>query len=209
MVGNQILFSYEVYDRATKSYKHHKIYLPRKLVVDKEFLYFLGLFFGDGTGHPRVGVVNKEFELIRAAYDFIAKIMPNSKISLDLHTNRKFNEELFKDRLKTLQTIFGFLSVDTGFYSPKFEKIMHISGEKGRKNRFGLFLKKLSDTRPARLFSTEFRMSVGRILYKPFSTRIDYPELDAGIREQLMNYLKEDIKRFRENTAKDFDYWSV
>jgi hypothetical protein len=118
-------------------------------------------------------------------------------------------EDLYRHRRRTLQEIFKFLEVDETFYSSKFRNIKHQSNLKGRKNRIGLFLKWLSETNMAKIFSTDVRMTVGRFLYLPFSSQIEYPVLNQTLRAKLVQYLKDDIDRLRKLTGRDFKDWSV
>jgi len=118
-------------------------------------------------------------------------------------------EDLYNHRLETLQKIFRFLDVDKDFYSPKFQIKKHDSNEKGRKNRIGLFLKRMSKTNFAKMFSTDMRMNIGRILYKPFSTRVERPVLNDKVKDKLVDYLKDDINKLRGLTGFDFETWSL
>lgn len=118
-------------------------------------------------------------------------------------------EDLYNHRQLTLQKIFRFLDVDDNFYSPKFLNIKHKSIEKGCKNRIGLILKWLSEASIAKIFSTDVRMNIGRVLYLPFSTKIERPVLGEKLRGKLVDYLREDINRLREYTGCDFGTWCV
>ena len=118
-------------------------------------------------------------------------------------------EDLYNQRIQTLQKIFRFLDVDEDFYSPRFQIIKHDSKEKGRKNRIGLFLKRMSETNFAKIFSTDMRMNIGKILYIPFSTKFERPLLTDEIKDKLVKHLKDDINQLREYTGSDFDSWSV
>lgn len=118
-------------------------------------------------------------------------------------------EDLHRYRQATLQKIFRFLEVDETFYSPKFSEIKHKSAQKRRKNRIGRFLKHLSETNAAKIFSTDLRMKVGRILYLPFSAKIKRPVPDEKLRAKLADYLRDDIRRLREYSDCDFKDWSV
>ena len=118
-------------------------------------------------------------------------------------------EDLHSQRRLTLQEIFKFLNVDETFHSQKFFDIKHRSVDKGRKNRIGLLLKWLSEMNIAKIFSTDVRMEIGRVLYLPFSTEIERPILDESVQEKLIECLKDDIDRLREYTGRDFEGWCV
>ena len=84
-----------------------------------------------------------------------------------------------------------------------------MSSSKGRKNRVGLMLKWLSDTQIAKVFSTDFRMRMGRLLYTPFSKNIERPELSQATKESLMDYLEEDVVKLENLTGLDLSPWRV
>jgi hypothetical protein len=118
-------------------------------------------------------------------------------------------EDLYSRRVETLQKIFRFLNVDETFCSDKFSVLKHTSSEKRRKDRFGLFLKRLSKMDFARIFSTETRMQLGKLLYLPFSSGIERPALDESLRAEIIDYVREDTNRLREYTGYDFGAWCV
>jgi hypothetical protein len=118
-------------------------------------------------------------------------------------------EELYRERIETLNKIFRFLNVEEGFYSDEFWIIKHSSKEKGRKNLVGLFFKSLSETGLAKLFSTDIRMGVGRLIYPPFSKRIEKPHLTANLKAKIQAYLREDISQFRTISGRRYSDWSL
>jgi Sulfotransferase domain len=118
-------------------------------------------------------------------------------------------EDLFRHRQSALQKAFRFLDVDEKYSSEKFSMIRHASEEKGRKNRIGLMLKRLSETKPAKLFSTHTRMNIGRLLYLPFSTRLKRPVLSGDLKKELIACLKDDVDRLRKLTGRRFKNWCV
>jgi len=118
-------------------------------------------------------------------------------------------EDLFHRRRQTLQEIFGFLNVDETFYSRKFFNVKHKTIEKRRKNQIGFFLKRLSETNMAKIFSADLRRNIGKIVYFPFSTNIEKPVLGNGLRQELVDYLQDDMNRLRQYTGRVFDGWCV
>ena len=116
-------------------------------------------------------------------------------------------EDLYNNRPQTLQKVFGFLGVDETFYSPKFSNIRHKSIGKRRKNRIGLLLKRLSETNAAKMFLVETRRKVGRVLYLPFSSKIERPKLDENLQGKLIDYLSDDINCLKQFTGCDFKNW--
>ena len=118
-------------------------------------------------------------------------------------------EDLHKDPDKAMAGIFRFLDVDDGFSSPEFSVVRHKSSDKGKKNRAGRLLKRLSNTKAARLVPTDTRMRLGSLLYKPFSKKMERPEIDPKIRQDLQAYLEEDIAKLEDQTGLDLGHWRV
>ena len=116
-------------------------------------------------------------------------------------------ESLRENPGRLMGEIFRFLGVDDGFTSPQFSMVRHKSSQKGKKNRAGLMLKWLSNTRAAKIFSTDFRMRMGRILYKPFSRKIERPVLGQPVRQELLDYLEDDIAGLEAHTGLDLGHW--
>lgn len=118
-------------------------------------------------------------------------------------------EDLRGQPQRVLQGIFEFLDVDPRFSSPGFLDIRHGSDAKRRKRGMGLLLKRMSETRPAKVFPSELRRKIGEVLYRPFSTRIERPVLEGGLRAELEAYLQEDADRLRALTGRGFPDWCV
>jgi hypothetical protein len=118
-------------------------------------------------------------------------------------------EDLYSERRETLQRVFRFLHVDDTFYSEKFTHVKHRSSGKRRKNQIGKLLKWLAETDIAKIFSTDVRMNIGRVLYVPFSTKIEIPALDEGLKAQLITCFRDDVNRLRQYTGCDFGSWCV
>jgi len=118
-------------------------------------------------------------------------------------------EEMYTNRSATLQKVFEFLNVDATFNSPDFYRLKHESSMKRRKNNFGLLLKRISETNIAKIFSPDLRRNIGRVLYLPFSDRIERPVLESGLRQRLIKYLEDDIKCLRDYSGQEFKDWCV
>jgi Sulfotransferase domain len=125
----------------------------------------------------------------------------------DSHIHIMTLESLRDHPAEAMSGVFRFLGVNDHFYSPKFLDAMHKSSEKGRKNQIGLLLKKLSDSKVARLFSTDTRMQWGRLLYAPFSKKIKKPEISEPKRQAVLEYLNEDIAKLQAYTGLKMDDW--
>ena len=116
-------------------------------------------------------------------------------------------ESFKEDPDGAMAEIFRFLDIDDCFTSPEFSTVRHKSSHKGKKNRVGLMLKWLSDTRPAKVFPTDFRMRMGRLLYAPFTKKMERPVLSSARRKQLLDYLEDDIAGLEQHTGLDLSHW--
>ena len=109
----------------------------------------------------------------------------------------------------TLQKVFEFLGVDKNFYTPKFAIVKHESSVKRRKNSIGMIFKMLSETQLAQKFSVDFRRKFGKIIYLPFSKKIERPVLTEELRNFCIEKLSDDIEKLKEFTGMQFDEWSI
>lgn len=104
ILHNYIEIEYEAYKNG-KGFEYCKSYLPKQIILNNDFFYFLGLKFGDGTSGARVGIVNKDYDIIKNAYYFLKKLFPDSKIYLDLNCYDKSDKILVQNVLNKFRTI--------------------------------------------------------------------------------------------------------
>lgn len=118
-------------------------------------------------------------------------------------------EDLSRQRRQTLQKVFRFLNVDDSFYYRKFSNIRHKSRDKRRKNRIGLLLTRMPGMNVIKRLPPDVQWHVERLIYFPFSHKIERPKLDERLRQELIDNLKDDISRLREYTGNDFEGWCL
>ncbi|MEM9923671.1 MAG: sulfotransferase domain-containing protein [Cyanobacteria bacterium P01_D01_bin.50] len=140
------------------------------------------------------------------------------------------SEELSNFPQKTLKKVFQFLQVDADFefkfkinnitellkFGPiitsssfKFNTKLHQSSIKTRK--------KISVDSPitttlskiTALLSPEIRCHIEKIIYRPFSQKIERPKINDTLRERLREYLTEDISKLKEYTRYEFKEWNL
>lgn len=121
------------------------------------------------------------------------------------------SDDLYHQRLETLQKIFMFLGVDPTFKSPHFWQLRYQRQDKRRKNRLGVKLEKIGNSDIAlRLFPSEdFRREVGKILYLPVSKKIKKQAITDGLRQRLIDYYRDDLIQFQQLTGLDLSHWSI
>ncbi|MBU1597949.1 MAG: hypothetical protein KKE98_05895 [Nanoarchaeota archaeon] len=69
--------------------KSFKTLLPRKIVLNEDFLYFFGLWVGDKAGGGRIGVVNKDKLLNFVTLRYLKKLYQKPVFDLYIHKNTK------------------------------------------------------------------------------------------------------------------------
>ena len=56
-------------------------------------------------------------------------------------------------------------------------------------------------------FLRDVRMRMGRLLYAPFTKKMERPVLGSLLREQLLDYLEDDIAGLERHTGLDLSHW--
>ncbi|MEA5619323.1 sulfotransferase [Cronbergia sp. UHCC 0137] len=118
-------------------------------------------------------------------------------------------EELFNFPQITLQKICRFLGVTDNVDMIKYNKKLHLSIHKSKKNNIGKYISKLPVINQINRLPSNIRFHINRIIYFPFSSPVEKPVLNQELRIRLNNYLKDDIKCLREYTGRDFEEWSL
>lgn len=114
--NDNIKIEYEAYKKG-KGFGKCISYLPKNIMLDNDFFYFLGLKFGDGTSGARVGIVNKDYFLIKHSFDFLKKLFPYSKIYLDACFYKKSNKLLIQNIVNKFSSISNQIDV---YHRPNF-----------------------------------------------------------------------------------------
>jgi hypothetical protein len=138
------------------------------------------------------------------------------------------SEALSQSPQETMMQVFQFLDVSTEFVSEaklsgiddllifgpaiaqsnfKFDQKLHQSVYKSRRQlpENSWPLKAIS--KATALMPVEIRYHAEKILYRPFSKKVDRPTLDSETRSRILDYLDEDITRLENYTKQDFSAW--
>ncbi|MEQ9620038.1 MAG: sulfotransferase [Deltaproteobacteria bacterium] len=118
-------------------------------------------------------------------------------------------EELYNDRLKTLKKVFRFLDVDDSFQSRKFNTMYHRSSIKRQPTRAGIFLSRTPVQKAIERLPQYLRWKAEWLVYYPFSRKIERPQLDDKLRNDIIEYIRDDINSLREFTGQKFEEWSL
>ncbi len=93
---NFIEVSYITYSNKTK--KEFVLKFPIKIMLNNDFLYFFGLWIGDKTGGGRLGIMNKEEEILSFVKKYLKKLTNQNPITVlyiakteKLPRDRRFN----------------------------------------------------------------------------------------------------------------------
>lgn len=120
------------------------------------------------------------------------------------------HEDLLQRRRETLRNVFRFLGVDETYESEDFSRLIHESRAKKTKNRLGLALTRNPPRGILRSLPPLVREPAERLLRSVLITRkIEKPTMDAALRSELADLLRDDIDRFRKFTGRPFAEWSV
>jgi hypothetical protein len=119
------------------------------------------------------------------------------------------SEELSNAPQKTLETVFNFLEVSSNPETIKYQKKLHKSIYKRRKTNLGNRISALPVVSKIDHLPPSLRHSLNKLIYFPFSTPVSKPILDQELRQQLVEYLIEDVNCLREYTQKNFNEWCI
>ena len=140
------------------------------------------------------------------------------------------SEELSNFPQKTMKKVFHFLEVDAYFefqfniknmaeilrFGPsittsrfKFDTKLHQSFYKSRKKILGDNPIITTLSKIALLLPPEIKAHIDKVIYRPFSQKIERPIINDILRKRLLSYLAEDISRLKQYTGYDFKEWNL
>jgi len=185
------------------------IYIVRD-PIDRIIAHYIH-YYAEGLEHRKLSDALKDFNnniyVCRSKYYMQLEQYLNyfSKSNILITTL----EDLYSHRLQTLQEVFRFLDVDDSFYNRKFFKIKHKSNYKRRKNLIGLAISQIPGINIVERLPFDIREKVKTLIYFPFSHKIELPVLENNLRQELIDYLRDDINCLREFTCYNFESWCV
>jgi hypothetical protein len=115
--------------------------------------------------------------------------------------------ELRYQRAETLRTIFEFLDVDPDFRHPRFEMERHQTSRKTRATRVAMRLERMGRSRRGRLLPPNFWLILDDRL--PLRRAIKQPDVAAALSDDTLEALREDARRLRELTGREFANWKL
>ena len=106
-------------------------------------------------------------------------------------------EDLLHQRRETMRAIYRFLAVDDSFWSRKMERLRNQTADKGRRVVLADRLRRLPGSGLAYRLPEEVKWLAERLISSGAPTAPWKPELDEGLRAELVEHLADDITRFR------------
>jgi hypothetical protein len=152
--GDLININYKNYTK--NELKDFSVFLPYSIKIDKEFIYYLGLWCGDRSGGKRFGVCNKNQDIIKFVENFLIKY--NQKVEKILYIKKGMKRpDIYYDKIFVFdKDINGWvLSVhsNNGIFTSFFNFLKH---------NLALILDKIDNKYPffAGLFDAEGNVSL-------------------------------------------------
>jgi len=118
-------------------------------------------------------------------------------------------DNLRKQRTRTLCEIFRFLEVDDGFQSEAFSSELNLHREKRRTGTRYARVRQAALRVGLERFPSSVRAPIARPLRRAFSRPVPRPVVDEEIRPGLLAHLHDEVERLRELTGQQFPGWSV
>jgi sulfotransferase family protein len=117
--------------------------------------------------------------------------------------------ELLKDRPATLRRVFRFLEVDDSYWSPEFDRLHNTRARKLILNKRGLWMYKKRLYDPTVRLARRLPPRLSRPLIGFMGQEVERPVPSPGLQSELVACLRDDVRRLREYTGREFDHWSV
>lgn len=117
-------------------------------------------------------------------------------------------ENLFSNCQKTMQEAFQFLGVDNSFYSQDFSNTLHRSSDKRRINQMGLLWSRVPGKHIIKSL-LPFPSYSARVYRSLSYSKVKKPTLTKKLKQELIDYLQDDINRLRRHVSNNFERWCL
>lgn len=183
-----------------------------ELVPEAKLIYLVRdpveRFIAHWVEHYSLGFERRPFEQVAADLRPENQVLAGSRYATQLEqyleafpTTQMLvvdQEDLRVRRRDTLAQVFGFLGVDSGFWTPQFEEL-HNERKRVRYNDFARWLYRRGLFEPAQRLLPRRALGPG----------IKRPVLEGSLRAGVVANLAEEATRFRKLTGLQFQGWSV
>jgi sulfotransferase family protein len=117
--------------------------------------------------------------------------------------------ELLDDRRAAMRRLFRFLDVDDSYWTPDFDRLHNTRERKLLVNERGLWMYKKGLYDPTLRLARRLPAALSRGLVGFMGDEVERPVPTPALRDELVACLREDVRRLREYTGREFDHWSV
>jgi hypothetical protein len=194
----------------------------REVVPDAKLIYLVRdpveRFIAHYTEHYALGFETRPFEQVAADLRHENQVLAGSRYATQLERYLESfprsqilvldQDDLRARRRETLTRVFGFLGVESGFWSPQFEEL-HNERKSVRYNGFARWLYRRGLFEPARRVGRHLPQPVQRLGRRAIGPDIPRPVLDGSLRDGVVAELAGEAARFRDLTGLRFERWSV
>jgi hypothetical protein len=194
----------------------------REVVPDAKLIYLVRdpveRFIAHYVEHYSLGFETRPFEQVAADLRPENQVLAGSRYAtqldryLDSFPRSQIlvldQDELRTQRRETLARVFGFLGVDSGFWSPQFEEL-HNQRKSVRYNDFARWLYRRGLFGPTREVARRLPGPLRRLARRALGPPISRPVLAGELREGVVADLAAEAARFRTLTGLRFEGWSV
>lgn len=118
-------------------------------------------------------------------------------------------EDLLRHRGPTLRRVFEFLGVDAEFSNRRWQRRLHRTTWKRKKTPLGRWIARSAPLKLLYRLPPDRRALVERLLFLPFSRKLERPALSEDLRRELAARLGDELEAFRALTGRRFEGWSV
>jgi hypothetical protein len=194
----------------------------RELVPDAKLIYLVRdpveRFVAHYVEHYSLGFETRPFEQVAADLRPGNQVLAGSRYATQLEQYLESfpssqilvvdQDELRARRRETLSRVFGFLGVDSGFWSPEFDQL-HNQRKQVRYNGFARWLYRRGLFEPAARAGRLLPGPMRRVARRTIGPSISRPLLDGELRAGVVAELACEAARFRALTGYRFESWSV
>lgn len=118
-------------------------------------------------------------------------------------------EDLRRDRARTLREVFRFVGVSPDVAMDGFEFELHQSRYKGKDNGLRRLVQSVAALPVLRALPVRMRAGIGRSILPALSRPIDVPAPGAELRRRLGEVFRDDMARLHGLTGLSFDDWCM
>ena len=115
ILDDYIYINYLAYSKKINQFDKYKVSLPKIIILDNNFCYFLGLLYGDGLNGARVGVVNKDKEIITWTAKFLKEVFSGNKLKTQVLLYQNTSDLNIDENINWLKS----MSDETSIYENK------------------------------------------------------------------------------------------